>query len=131
MAEKLSRAEGTAQPLPFSLMPAEFAEMGTKRIEDFAGAQEELFNRFQESNRQWFERMQTETTLASEFASKLTAARSIPDAMTVCQEWSGLRFEMMAEDGKHLLADAQKLMQTGARLLSNGWWSNGPAVANN
>ncbi len=31
----------------------------------------------------------------------------IPDAMTACQEWTSWWFEMMAEDGKHLLADTQ------------------------
>ena len=45
--------------------------------------------------------------------------------MTACQEWSSRRFEMMAEDGKHVFGDAQKFMETGARLLSSGWWSNG------
>ena len=57
--------------------------------------------------------------LRFQLASKLTAARSIPDAMTACQEW-GRRFEMMAEDGKHLLSDTQKFMETGAHLLANG-----------
>jgi hypothetical protein len=38
-----------------------------------------------------------------------------------CQQWSSRRFEMMAEDGKHLVEDGQKFMTMGARLLSNGW----------
>jgi hypothetical protein len=40
--------------------------------------------------------------------------------MTACQEWTSWWFEMMAEDGKHLLADTQQFMETGARLMSNG-----------
>jgi hypothetical protein len=66
--------------------------------------------------------------LASEFAAKLTRARSIPEAMTACQEWTGRRFEMMAEDGKHAIADTQKFMKTGSRLLSNGWPSTRPGA---
>lgn len=100
-----------------------FAAMGKKRVEDFANAQTEFLGKLQEANRQWFERMQSEASLASEFASKLSAARSIPDAMTACQEWTSRRFEMMAEDGKHFLTDIQKFVETGSRLASNGWLS--------
>ncbi len=65
-----------------------------------------------------------EANLASEFTSKLTAARYIPEATSACQEWTRRRFEMMAEDGKHLLANTQNFMETGARLMSSGsLWS--------
>ena len=37
---------------------------------------------------------------------------------------------MMAEDGQHLLTDAQKLVETGARLLPNGWQSKISSVSN-
>jgi len=101
-------------------VPTEFAAMVKKRMEGLANAQSELLSELQETNRQWVERMQSEANLASEFHSKLTAARSIPDAMTACQEWTSRRFEMMAEDGKHLLADTQRFMEAGVRLMSNG-----------
>ena len=69
-----------------NLLPAEFAEMEKKRVEDFVNAQTELVEKLQEMNRQWFDRAQSEANLASELASKLTAARSIPDAMAAYQE---------------------------------------------
>jgi hypothetical protein len=97
MAEKDSQTERTKKSsllekssLP---VPSEFAAMGKRRIEDFVNAQTDLLEKLQASNRQWFDRMQSEANLASEFASKLTAARSIPDAMTACQEWANRRFE--------------------------------------
>jgi hypothetical protein len=31
----------------------------------------------------------------------------------------------MADDGKHVLAGTQKIVQIGARLLSNSWAPNG------
>ncbi len=65
-------------------------------------------------------RVQSEADLASEFASQLIAAHSIPDAMTACQKWTTRRLELMAEDGKHLVSDAQKFIEMGTRLLSNG-----------
>ena len=101
-------------------MPTEFAEMGKKRVEEFVNTQTELLEKLQEMNRQWFDRAQSEANLASEFTSKLTAARSIPEAMAAYQEWTSRRFEMMAEDGKHLLADTQKFMEAATRLLPNG-----------
>ena len=117
MAERESSSQEADRSLLFNLMPTEFAAMGKKRIEDFVNAQTEFLDALQETNREWFDRMQSEANLASEFASKLTAARSIPGAMTACQEWSSRRFEMMAEDGKHLLSDTQKFMETGAHLF--------------
>ncbi len=101
-------------------MSAEFAALGKERIDKFVKFQSELVDTLQESNRQWFERAQSEASLNSELASKLMAVRSIPEATAVCQEWTTRRFELMAEDGKRVLAEAQKLMETGARLWSNG-----------
>jgi Phasin protein len=94
-------------------------------MEDFAKAQTELLNTLQEANRQWLNRMQSEVKLASEFASKVGGAHSIPDAMAAYQEWSSRRFEMMVDDGKQVLTQSQKAMETAARLLSNGWFANG------
>lgn len=112
-----------------SSMPVGFAAAGRKGFEDFTKAQTELMEKLRELNRQWIERVQSEANLASEFASKLSAARSIPDAMSACQEWTSWRFEMMADDGKHLLADTQKFMETSARLLSKGWLSDRPGAS--
>jgi hypothetical protein len=67
-------------PLPPNLMSAESAETGKQRVEEFTKAQMELLDKLQEANQRWLERMQQEANLASEFASKLTVARSIPDA---------------------------------------------------
>ena len=119
MAQKESYAERTEKTSSPNLMPAEFSEMGKKRVEEFVNTQRELLEKLQEMNRQWFDRAQSETNLTSEFASKLTAARSIPEAMAAYQEWASRRFEMMAEDGKQLFADAQKFVEAATRLLPN------------
>ena len=128
MPQKESYTDREKSLLP-NLISLEFATMGKKRIEDFVNMQTELFENLQEANRHWLERVQSEATLASEFATKLTATRSISDAMTTCQEWTGRQIEMMAKDSKLLAADTQRFMETGARLLSSGWWSNAPTKA--
>jgi hypothetical protein len=117
---------GQAEKLPPNLLSPEFATMGKKRIEELLNVQTELFENLRETNRHWLERVQFEAALASKFATKLTATRSISDAMTTCQEWTSRQMEMMAEDSKLLVADTQRFMETGARVLSSGWWSNRP-----
>jgi Phasin protein len=121
MAENESYEGRTEKSLPPNFMSPEIAAMGQKRVEDFVKAQTELLDKFQEANRHWFDRMQSEANIASEFATKVIGARSITDAMAACQEWTTRRFEMAVEDGKRLVAETQKVMETGTRLLSNGW----------
>jgi Phasin protein len=130
MAQKEPHGGRTETSLPPNLMSAEPAETVKQRVDEFGKAQTELLDKFQEANRQWLERMQREAELTSEFASKLTAARSIPETMSAWQEWTRQRLEMMGEDGKHLLADMQSFMETGARLMPSGslWRSPGSST---
>jgi Phasin protein len=125
MAQKQHPSEQPELSSLFSRVPTEFGEMGKKQIEAFSNAQTELLNNLQEINKHWVGRIQSESNIASEFVSKLTAARSIPDAMTACQEWTSRRLELMAEDGQHVLADTQKLIETGTHFLGNGWLAKG------
>jgi hypothetical protein len=101
------------------------ARSAKKNPEEFTKFQRELFQRLPEVSREWADRVQTEATIASEFATKLSSTRSIPEATTVCQEWAGRGMEMATADAKRILADSQKLLETGTRLISNGWLSNG------
>jgi hypothetical protein len=118
--------EGTLLP---NLTLSGLAALGKKNVEEFAKAQSELLNTMQDAHRRWLDRMQSEATLASDFTRKVTTCRSIPDAVAACQEWTGRRLEMMADDSKHLLSDSRKVMERGARLLSDGLFANGRDVA--
>jgi len=129
MAQKQALSEQTEKSSLLSLAPADLAAAAKERMAEFANAQSELLDKFQETHQQWLDRIEAETNLASELASKLTAARSLPDAMTACQEWGNRRFEMMTEDTKHLFDDTQQFMRTGVRLLSTGWQSQGSNLA--
>jgi hypothetical protein len=129
VAQKESHAARTEKFSLFDLPTTEFAGFGKKQIDDLVNAQTEFLDSLQEVNRQWFDRMQSEANVASELASRLAAARSIPDAMTAYQDWTGQRFAMMAEDGKRPLDDYQKFAAIGAHVLSNGWRSKLPASA--
>ena len=100
MAQTESDGARTEETSPPTLNAAELAAM-----------QRTFLDELQESNKQWLDRIQQEAAVASEFASKLAAAH---------QAWTSRRLEMMAEDGRHLLANTQKFMEAGTRLFSNG-----------
>ena len=76
----------TEKAFPFSFDTSEFAALGKKRMEAFVNAQTELLDEIQEANRHWMDRFQSEANLASEYASKLSGARTIPDAMAVSRD---------------------------------------------
>jgi hypothetical protein len=116
-----TQAEKSTKSTQPNLFTTGLAEMGKKRVEDVLNLQTELVTYLQEVNRNWLEHMQSETTIASEFANKLSAARSLPDVATAWQEWANRHMELLAQDGRHLLADTEKFMETGARVFGNGW----------
>ena len=120
MAQNDPQAEGSIKSPTLDLFPAAFAQTGKQRVEDMIELQAEFFNYLQEMNRDWFARMQSEAVMASEFATKLAAARSFPETATVCQEWTNRRIELLAQDGQRLFADTKKIMEAGARVLANG-----------
>lgn len=107
-----------------SFFDLDVAVAAKQRLEEFASALSEMLKTFQETNQYWCDRMAAEARVEGDFASKLTEARSIPEAVTTCQEWGSQHLEMIAKDAKHLFDDTQKIMQTGARL--NGWATKAP-----
>jgi hypothetical protein len=118
---RAERAERSAAPNPSLLVFPEMTEIGKKRIENLVDAQRDLLNQVQETNRQWFDRMQSEAKVASDCASKVIGARSVPEAMTAYQEWANRQFEMTSEDAKHFFADGQKFIEASTRLMSSGF----------
>ena len=120
MAQNDPQAEGSIKSPTLDLFPAAFAETGKQRVEDMINFQTELFRYLQEANQKWLARMQSEAVMASEFVTKLAAARSFPETATVCQEWTNRRIELLAQDGQRLFADTKKMMEAGARVLANG-----------
>lgn len=129
MVQIESRPERAEESAAARLIPPEFALMGQKGIEEFTKAQAELFEKFQDANQKWLDRLLAEATVLSEFSTKLTTARSIPDAATAYQDLATRHMEMAGEDAKRLLADSQAFMETGARILSGGWRPNGQGAS--
>jgi Phasin protein len=119
MAQKEQRI--SAKPNVPSADPAEHAEVGKKQVEAMIDVQNEFIKAIDEVNREWAARVEAETDLATDFAGKLTAARSIPETAAICQEWMNRRMEMFAEDSRRMVADIQKFTTATARLVPKGW----------
>jgi hypothetical protein len=105
--------------------PGGFAKMGGRQAENFMDVQKEFQALIEQANRDWLARAEKERALASELATKLTAAKSLPDVAKEYQEWMTRRMELMVEDSQKFFADSQKFMNSTVRLMSKGWPTGG------
>jgi len=103
---------------------AEFAETGRKQVEAILDMQKKFFDP-QEMSRDWSARAKAEADLATAFAEKLSAAKSMPEVAAACQDWMSRRMELFTEDSRRLFADCQKFMSASAQMLSGGWKGGG------
>jgi hypothetical protein len=129
MAYTETHSSGTEKTQTLDLTLPGLAALGRRNIEELARVQSDLLSTMGDAHQRWFDRMQSEAQLASDFTRKVTNCRSIPDAMAVCQEWTGRRLEMMADDSRHLLSDSRRVMERSARFLSDGVFAGGNSRA--
>jgi len=106
-----------AQEQQTPIMSQEFSEMGQKTIEAMMGVQKGFLDALQELNQQWVSGVNAETALASEFLTKLAAAKSIPDAAIACQGCANRQMEILAENSRQFMAAGEKIMP---HLFGNG-----------
>ena len=59
--------------------------------------------------------------LWSELATKLTATRSVPEALEAYSKCVSQRMQMTAEDGKRMFNDCQQITQKITKSLTNTW----------
>ena len=95
-------------------------ELGKEQTEATLGLQKELLEAYEQASRAWLERVKSEVDLWSELATKMTATRSLPEAITAYQECVAQRMQMAAEDGRRLSEEYQTIMQKITRSLSKG-----------
>jgi hypothetical protein len=109
---------------PFSALPNLFTPevglMGKKGVEALAATQQEVFKALEQANRDWLARINEEALLASDFAKKLTAAKSIPDVTAACQEMMTEQMQLLTKQGQKLLEDTQHFVSACTRIMGNG-----------
>jgi hypothetical protein len=96
----------------------DYAAEDKQRLDGFAEAGNEIWDRLQDANRLWLERLQSEAALTGEFASKLTASRSLSETATLWQDWTAKHVELATEDARRLFTETQKLIDAGTRFWS-------------
>ena len=104
--------------------------IGQERAEAAVALQKELLEAYEQASRAWLARVQSEVALWSELATKLTATRSVPEALEAYSKCVSKRMQMTAEDGQHLFNDCQQITQKITKSLTNGWaiWKHVKAI---
>jgi hypothetical protein len=98
---------------------SEFAAEGRQRVEEFTEAQSHLWDRLQDANRKWLDRIQDEASMAADLANKLSSAKSFTETAHLFQNWTVKHMEMAAEDARRMLSDTQEIMAAGTRFWTS------------
>lgn len=92
-----------------------FVAEGRQRLEEFADAQSQVWERLQHANRKWLDRLQDEASMAADFASKLTSAKSFTETASLFQNWTVRHMELATEDARRAISDTQDILAAGVR----------------
>ena len=76
-----------------------------------ANLQKELIDTYEQAGRALLRRVNSEIAFWSELATKLSATRSIPEALGVYQKCAAQRLQMAVEDGQRLFDECQRITQ--------------------
>jgi Phasin protein len=117
MVQKPSRSDVAAAA---QQVPGELLKLGEAQTEAMLAMQKELLGAYEQISRAWLDRVKSEADLWSELASKMSGARSIPDALGAYRECVVQRMQMAADDGRRLFDDTQKMISTITRAMSKG-----------
>jgi hypothetical protein len=96
-----SSADGQSGSVPFFNI-----EQGAQAA---VALQQELLEAYEQTSRAWLARVQSEVALWSELATKLTATRSVPEALEAYTKCVSKQMQMTAEDGQHLFNDCRQI----------------------
>jgi hypothetical protein len=102
-------------------MPRERSSTG--QSSELAGS--EIVETLRDIRRSWIESVSAEAERGSKLSQDLITVHSVSEAVAACQEWMSKEMDARAEDARQFMSDGQKLMDTSARLLTNGWTSAG------
>lgn len=101
--------------------PEGLLKFGREQTEATLGIQRELLETYEQASRAWLARVQSEIELWSGLANKLSATRSLPDALGAYQDSVAQRLQMAAEDGRRMVTECQEVMGKITRSMTKGW----------
>ena len=97
---------------------------GPEQSQAALALQNELLASYEEASRAWLTRMQSQFTLWSGLAAKMTATNSVPEALEAYTKCVSESIKMAAEDGQRLAEETQKT----ALKFTNSLGSAGPST---
>jgi Phasin protein len=112
------RDQGISSTL--SPMSFPFAAMFAKDAESVAATQKLWMDTAERTNRDWVALFEAEAKLGSDFVSKVTAAKAIPDVAAAYQEWISGQMALVSKKWQTAFEDSQKLVNACARVAGNG-----------
>lgn len=114
----MSSNGSTATPPVFN--PTDLAKFGKEQADALIDMQQELAKLLEQANKDWLARVEQERELATELATKLSGAKTLPDAAKAYQDWMGRRMETIATDSQKFFTDCQKFAGSMNRLMMRG-----------
>lgn len=90
-----------------------------ERTEAAMALQKALLESYEQASRTWLARVQSEVTLWSDLANKLTTTRTVPEALEAYSKCVSQRMQMAADDGRLLADEAQDISKKIAQSLGN------------
>jgi len=119
MASRPSHSETSASAAAKQV--TDFSKFGEAQAEATLAMQKELIDTYEEISRAWLARLKSEADLWSELVTKMSSVRTLPDALGAYQQCVAQRMQLVADDGRRLVEDSQKIMSTITRAMPNGW----------
>ena len=101
MANKETKGSAAMGAVPFM-------NWGQEQSQAALALQNELLASYEEASRAWLTRMQSQFTLWSGLAAKMTATHSVPEALDAYTKCVSESIKMAAEDGQRLAEETQK-----------------------
>ena len=98
----------------------DFANWGQHQTEAALNFQKAILESCEQASRVWGDRVQSEISLWSDLASKLSGTKSVPEAFETYTKCMSQRMQMAADDGRKFVEEAQQITQKLATSFGNG-----------
>jgi hypothetical protein len=100
--------------------PDSLLRMGQDRTEAMMNMQKDLLDAYEQASRAWLARVKSEVDFWSDLTTKLSATKSVPEAVDAYQKSIAQRMQMATEDGKRMTEECQKMMSKITQSLGTG-----------
>ena len=84
---------------------------GNERTEAAIALQKAVLESYEQASRAWLTRVQSEISLWSDLANKLSSTHTVPEALDTYTKCVSQRMQMAADDGRRLVDESQQITQ--------------------